>query len=150
MQYEKDFAAQSGHEYPVQPSKEATNANYNRGVQCVMEEIAGGVSEAGVGGLVVASHNQHSVEKAAHLMQDYGIPRASGAVCFGQLLGMADYLSYGLAEAGYSVHKWIAYGDTDDVVPFLVRRAQENDKTSENAQLERQLYAQELRRRRRN
>lgn len=147
MEYEKEMAAKLGHTYPVQPDKEATHRNYDRGMRHIMEEIAGGVSEAGVGGVIVASHNQHSVEQAVQIMQELGIPRGSGAVCFGQLLGMGDHLSYPLAQAGYIVQKFLAYGGTDDVFPFLVRRGQENDKTSENAQLERQLYAEEMKRR---
>ena len=148
MVYEKNTAGQLGHDHPCQPNKEATDMNYDRGVRCVMKELACGVNTAGVGGLVVASHNRHSVQQAVQLMHELRIPRDSGAVCFGQLLGMADYISYALASNGYCVQKILAYGDSHDVIPFLVRRAQENDKTSQNAQLERQLYAQELKKRR--
>ena len=143
MQYEKLTAVSSGTEYPILPNKEATNNSYNEGLRLTIGEIAGG----SVGGMIVASHNQESVELGVDIMEEFGIPRDSGAVCFGQQLGMGDHLSYPLAQNGYIVQKYLAYGDADDVFPFLVRRGQENNQTSENAKLERELYAKEMKRR---
>lgn len=143
MQYEKLTADSSGTEYPILPTKEATNNSYNEGLRLTVGEIASG----SVGGMVIASHNQQSVELGVDVMKEFGIPRDSGAVCFGQLLGMGDHLSYPLAQDGYIVQKYLPYGDADDVFPFLARRGQENDQTSENAKLERRLYAKEMKRR---
>lgn len=143
IHYERLTADTSGTEYPVLPNKMATNASYNEGLRITMKEIAAG---GGVG-LLVASHNQESVELGVEIMKELGIPQDSGAVCFGQQLGMGDHLSYPLAQNGYIVQKYLAYGDADDVFPFLARRGQENDQTSENAQLERRLYGKEMKRR---
>ena len=147
MQYEREMSEETGQEYPIHPSKEATDSNYDRGVRCVLEEIAWGTPESGVGGLLVATHNRQSVERAAQSMQELRIPHDTGSVCLGQLSGMADYISYSLAERGYIVLKILAYGEERDVIPFLVRRAQENNNTSQSAQIERKMYGEELCRR---
>ena len=147
MVYERDLAAQLGHEYPVHASKEGTDMNYDRGIRYLLEEIARGKEKSSVGGLLVASHNRNSVEKAMQLIKALRLPPDDGTVCFGQMQGMADYLSHTLVDSGHFVHKIVVYGEESEVLPFLVRRAEENSRTSENARLERQLYGQELRRR---
>ncbi|CAI8033158.1 Vesicular integral-membrane protein VIP36 [Geodia barretti] len=126
---------------------EATDANYDRGVRCVLEEIARGTPESGVGGFLVATHNRESVERAVRLMQELGIPSNTDAVCFGQHIGMTDYIAYALVERGYTVQKYLPFGEVKDVIPFLLRRANEYNKTSESAQFERQLYRREIGRR---
>lgn len=147
MVYERDVSEKLGHEYPVHDSKEDTDLNYDCGVRHVLEEISHGEHTASVGGVLFGTHNRYSVEKAVTLMQELRIPPNTGTVGIGQLQGMADYLSFSVVNSGHSVHKFMAYGAESDVIPFLVRRAQENDNTSENAQLERQFYAEELRKR---
>ena len=147
MQYEREMSEETGQEYPIHPSKEVTDSNYDRGVRCVLEELAQGTPESGVGGLLVATHNRQSVERAVQSMQELRIPHDTGSVCLGQLSGMADYITYSLAERGYIALKILAYGDERDIIPFLVRRAQENNKTSQTAQLERKMYGEELCRR---
>ena len=147
MHHEKEISEERGLEYPIHPSKEATDANYDQGVRSVLEELARGTPESGVGGLLVATHNRQSVEKAMKSMKELGIPHNTGIVCFGQQTGMADYIAYDLISRGYNMQKVLAYGEEEDVVPFLVRRARENNKTSQTAQLERQLYGEELKRR---
>lgn len=142
MEVEKETAAKSGGEYPVHPNKAATNQSYNKAVHRTLGEVGGAV-----GGVVVASHNKESIELALQRMEELELSGASGAVCFGQQLGMGDHLSYPLAQNGYIVQKVLAYGKVGDVVPFLVRRGQENSAVSENAQLERMLYAGELKKR---
>ena len=141
MEMERETAANSGLEYPIHPDQAATDHNYIRGMRHMMEEIARGGS---VGGMVVASHNQETVEQALQTMHELGIQRESGAVCFGQILGMGDHLTYPLAKSGCIVLKFMAYGDMEQVVPYLVRRGQENNIASRNARLERRLYAEAL------
>ena len=146
MHNEREISEEAGQEYPIQPSKEATDANYDRGVRCVLEEIARGTPESGVG-LLVATHNRQSVEQAVDFMQELGIPHDTDAVCFGQHIGMTDYIAYALVERGYTVQKYLPFGEVNDVIPFLLRRANEYNKTSESGQFERQLYRKELGRR---
>lgn len=147
MQYERAIAAEYDTEYPIHDNKEATDVSYDQGVQYVLNELVSGEREAGVGGVFIGSHNKHSIQQAVELMNDIEIPADTGVVCFGQQLGMADYISYALAENGYIIQKILAYGEDHDVIPFLVRRAQENNKTSLQAQFERKLYAKELKKR---
>jgi len=87
----------------------------------VLAEVKKGGAE-----LMLATHNAASLELACGRMRELGIPRAGGGVFFGQLLGMADAASFSLGAAGYQVAKYVPYGEVRLVVPYLVRRAQEN------------------------
>ena len=71
------------------------------------------------------------------LMQEYGIAKNDPRVWFGQLFGMSDHISYNLAAAGYNVAKYIPFGPVKDVMPYLIRRAEEN--TSVAGQTSREL-----------
>ncbi|CAM2114859.1 unnamed protein product [Caretta caretta] len=95
----------------------------------------------------VASHNEASVSHTVHRMEELGIAKDGGAVCFGQLLGMCDHVSLALGQAGYAIYKSIPYGAVEDVLPYLVRRAQENQSVLQGTRKERDLLRQELWRR---
>ena len=77
-------------------------------------------------------------------MNDLRIPKSAGTVSFGQLLGMGDHLTYPLGASGYQVYKVIPYGPVGNVVPYLLRRAQENSSAMVNADRERQLLNREV------
>jgi proline dehydrogenase len=96
---------------------------------------------------MVATHNKKSVQRALELIREHQLPPDDGRVCFGQLLGMGDNLTYPLASAGNIVNKVVSYGHVNDLLPFLLRRGHENRGMLENAQVERLLYFQELKRR---
>ena len=76
--------------------------------------------------MMVASHNQESVEAAVSLMQDMGMHPAHGGVQFGQLMGMADHLTYTLGANGYQAYKAVPYGPVEATIAYLLRRAKEN------------------------
>eukprot|EP00420_Gonyaulax_spinifera_P022505 CAMPEP_0197908456 /NCGR_PEP_ID=MMETSP1439-20131203/66864_1 /TAXON_ID=66791 /ORGANISM="Gonyaulax spinifera, Strain CCMP409" /LENGTH=125 /DNA_ID=CAMNT_0043529949 /DNA_START=1 /DNA_END=374 /DNA_ORIENTATION=+ len=97
--------------------------------------------------LLVASHNRGSIEFTLQRMEELNTDR--GLVYFGQLLGMADHLTYGLGTNGYKAYKYVPYGPIDEVVPYLIRRTQENSAIlgSPGVQEERQMVRQELKRR---
>ncbi|XP_034049127.1 hydroxyproline dehydrogenase-like [Thalassophryne amazonica] len=80
-------------------------------------------------------------------MEELGIDKDGGSVCFGQLLGMCDHVSLTLAKEGYTVYKSVPYGSVDDTVPYLVRRAQENRTVLQGIRKERDLLKQEFRQR---
>ena len=54
--------------------------------------------------VMVASHNQPSIERTVAAMAALGLPPSAG-VYFGQLLGMADHLTYTLGDHGYGAYK---------------------------------------------
>ena len=76
--------------------------------------------------MMVASHNQESVEAAVSLMQDLGMHPTHGGVQFGQLMGMADHLTYTLGANGYQAYKAVPYGPVEATIAYLLRRAKEN------------------------
>jgi len=96
---------------------------------------------------MVASHNQESIEKAAELMHELGLLPSDSPVYFGQLLGMADPLTYVLGANGYKAYKYVPFGEVEQVIPYLVRRAQENSSVLGGVEKEKKMVAAEIRRR---
>lgn len=119
MEKENNRAEEMGYPTPIQPNKQATDDDYNKGIEyCIdnYEEIA----------MCNASHNEHSAMLMAELISERGLPKKHPHLNFCQLLGMSDHLSFNLAKAGYCVAKYVPYGPVRDVVPYLIRRAREN------------------------
>ncbi|XP_040295531.1 hydroxyproline dehydrogenase [Bufo bufo] len=144
MDKERKLAKEKGYRDPVQPDWTATNASYQRSLDKLLNLIG---RDGQRHNLIIASHNEQSVLHAARRMEELGIDKISGAVCFGQLLGMCDHVSLTLGQAGYLVYKSIPYGSVDSVLPYLVRRAQENQSVLQGIRKERDLLRRELRRR---
>ncbi|KAG8543995.1 hypothetical protein GDO81_023288 [Engystomops pustulosus] len=144
MEKERRLAKEKGHGDPIHPDWSATNKSYQRSLDKMLDLIG---QEGKRYNLIIASHNEESVLHAAHRMAVLGIARCAGAVCFGQLLGMCDHVSLTLGQAGYLVYKSIPYGSVDSVLPYLVRRAQENQSVLQGIRKERDLLRQELSRR---
>eukprot|EP00698_Gefionella_okellyi_P024853 TRINITY_DN8884_c0_g1_i1.p1 TRINITY_DN8884_c0_g1~~TRINITY_DN8884_c0_g1_i1.p1 ORF type:complete len:433 (+),score=93.26 TRINITY_DN8884_c0_g1_i1:565-1863(+) len=128
---------------PIQKTIEDTHKNYHT----VLTEILQHQKDRKVT-VMVASHNENTVKYAVQKMQELGIDRSTGVVFFGQLLGMCDHVSFGLGHQGYQVFKYVPYGPVHEVVPYLLRRAEENSSLLGNAAKERKLLWQELVRRR--
>ena len=142
MEQERKLVAGSGHPSPVHPDKPSTDHSYHRALDHLLKEVAVGRAE-----IMVATHNQGTVEHALNKMQELGLSTQDGKVTFGQLLGMADHLTYSLVQAGYVAHKVVPYGSMDVIAFYLARRGLENRGVIKNAQTERLLYARELKRR---
>ncbi|XP_006068845.1 hydroxyproline dehydrogenase isoform X1 [Bubalus bubalis] len=140
---ERETARLQGTEDPTQPDYEATSQSYSLCLELMLTQVS---HRGPMCHLMVASHNEDSVHQATKRMWELGIP-PDGPVCFGQLLGMCDHVSLALGQAGYAVYKSIPYGSLEEVIPYLIRRAQENRSVLRGARREQELLSQELRRR---
>ncbi|CAD7696465.1 unnamed protein product [Ostreobium quekettii] len=107
---------------PVHDTKRDTDGNYNRCARRLLREIGEGRRAE----VVLATHNHDSVNGAVDLMRSMGMAPQATPVYFAQLMGMSDYLTFSLGHSGYKVLKCLPYGPVHELMPFLVRRAQEN------------------------
>jgi proline dehydrogenase len=130
MEKEGKRAAEMGYQNPIQPSKEATDRDFNAGVKYCLDNLQDMA-------LCCGSHNEESSMLLAQWMEERGIVKNDNRVAFAQLFGMSDHISYNLADAGYNVVKYLPYGPIKEVMPYLLRRAQEN--TSVKGQTSREL-----------
>lgn len=140
MEKERKRARELGLQSPIQPDKAATDRDYDAGVAfCIdhLDRIA----------LIVASHNENSNLLAVQLLQEKGLPLDHPHVHFSQLYGMSDNITFNLAKAGCAVSKYLPFGPLRDVVPYLMRRAQENSSVSGQTGRELGLIRKELKRR---
>jgi proline dehydrogenase len=146
MVLERERAAQLGVPSPIHATIEATHDCFDGVVRSIIQRAAvrEGRSRANV---LVASHNQRSVEKTIEAMAEAQIDPATGGVYFGQLLGMADHLTFTLGNAGYRAYKYVPYGPWSEVMPYLIRRAQENSDMLGGVAAERSMLWGELKRR---
>jgi proline dehydrogenase len=97
--------------------------------------------------VVIASHNEESNRLAAVTMDELGIPHQHPRVHFSQLYGMSDHITFNMAKAGFAVSKYLPFGPIRDVIPYLMRRAQENSSVSGQTGRELTLIQRELQRR---
>ncbi|OXA52967.1 proline dehydrogenase 1, mitochondrial isoform X2 [Folsomia candida] len=128
MEQERQRAAEMGYEDPINPNFEATTEMYQRNVNEAMTRIKR-MKEIGDPKkicIMMATHNEDTVRFVIKNMKEYGIKRSDRLICFGQLYGMCDQVSFPLGQSGYSVYKYVPYGPVTEVLPYLSRRAQEN------------------------
>ncbi len=119
MEKEAKRAEEKGYKNPICSSKQATDDNFNAAVSYMMEHIESMAIFAG-------THNEDSSYLVMKLMIEKGLSKDDKRVWFGQLYGMSDNISYNLAAAGYNIAKYLPFGPVRDVMPYLIRRAQEN------------------------
>jgi proline dehydrogenase len=130
MEKEAKRAIEQGYQNPIQPDKSSTDKDYNQALEYCIEHIEDFAICAG-------THNEASSELLISLMKQKGLENHDNRVYFSQLLGMSDHISYNLANLGYNVAKYVPYGPVREVMPYLIRRAQEN--TSVKGQTGREL-----------
>eukprot|EP00192_Tetraselmis_astigmatica_P003818 CAMPEP_0117698282 /NCGR_PEP_ID=MMETSP0804-20121206/29679_1 /TAXON_ID=1074897 /ORGANISM="Tetraselmis astigmatica, Strain CCMP880" /LENGTH=547 /DNA_ID=CAMNT_0005512589 /DNA_START=466 /DNA_END=2109 /DNA_ORIENTATION=- len=121
MKSERERADALGHPSPVHETIEDTHYSFDRSVETMLHAV-----KAGNGEVVIASHNEQSVLTAMSLMEELGLDNHNAGVMFGQLQGMCDFLTYSLSAKGYHSYKYLPYGPLHEVMPYLLRRAQEN------------------------
>ena len=140
MEKENKRAEEMGYPTPICESKEATDNNYDVTMEYMMDNLDSMSIFAG-------THNEESSYKLIAMMQAKGISKNDDRIWFGQLYGMSDNISYNLAEYGYNVAKYLPFGPVRDVMPYLIRRAEEN--TSVAGQTSRELNLLKTERQRR-
>jgi proline dehydrogenase len=146
MDLERTRAAEQAYPDPIHPTIDDTHTCFDAAAESILGRAAVREGRSN-GNMMVASHNQRSIELVLGRMDHFGVHRATGGVAFGQLLGMADNLSFPLGRAGYRAYKYVPYGPEQEVMPYLVRRAQENGSMLSGAAAEHTLILNELRRR---
>jgi len=140
MIQERARARDRGYPSPIHETIEETHKNYHKCVDVILEHIESA-------DLMIASHNENTVKYVVQRMQELQIPVRGGGIYFGQLLGMCDHVSFSLGMSGYMAYKYVPYGPVHEVLPYLVRRAEENSNMLGNAKKEITLLQQELVRR---
>ena len=141
MEKERKRAEENGYPSPIYPTKEATDKGFN-------EAVRFGIDHLDHVGLIVATHNEYSNLLVVQLLEQKGLPHNHPHVCFSQLYGMSDNITFNLAKAGCSVSKYLPFGPIKDVVPYLMRRAQENTSVGGQTSRELNLVEKEMKRRR--
>jgi proline dehydrogenase len=140
MEKERERAFEKSYTSPIQPDKAATDRDYNDSVRYCIDNI----NDISV---IVASHNDESNLLAANLMEEKGLPHNHPHVHFSQLYGMSDNITFNLAKEGFNVSKYLPFGPIRDVIPYLMRRAQENSSMSGQTGRELSLIRKEIKRR---
>ena len=140
MEKENKRAEEKGYKSPICESKIATDQNYDAAANYMMQNID-------KMSIYLGTHNEESSYKMLDLMQKNGISNNDPRIWFGQLYGMSDNISYNLAENGNNISKYLPFGPVKDVMPYLIRRAEEN--TSVAGQTSRELNLLKIERNRR-
>ncbi len=140
MEKERKRAAEMNYVSPIQPNKENCDNDYNSALRFCIENIHQIA-------LFIGTHNEYSCMLATELMAQKGLEKNHPHICFSQLYGMSDNISFNLANVGYHVSKYLPYGPVEDVIPYLMRRAQENTSVAGQTGRELMLIQKEMKRR---
>ncbi|MBS1598557.1 MAG: proline dehydrogenase family protein [Bacteroidetes bacterium] len=140
MEKERKRANEMQYPSPIQTEKDATDLDYNNGVALCIDHLENV-------GLIVATHNEFSNMYATQLLLQREFPPNHPHIHFSQLYGMSDNITFNLAKAGFSVSKYLPFGPIKDVIPYLMRRAQENSSMSGQTGRELSLIKKEISRR---
>ena len=123
MEKERARAEKLGYPSPIQKNKASTDKDYDLAISFCVEHIERIYICAG-------THNEDSSAKLTQLLEENEIDKNDKRIYFSQLLGMSDHISYNLSHTNYNVAKYVPYGPVKEVLPYLVRRAEENTSIS--------------------
>jgi len=140
MEKERERAERLGYPSPIHPDKERTDRDYNAALKFSVENIQKIAIFNG-------THNEQSSLYLTELMEAHGIKKDDPRAWFSQLYGMSDHISFNLAEEGYNVAKYLPYGPVKNVLPYLIRRAEENTSVAGQTSRELNLLKKESNRR---
>ena len=130
MEKERSRAKEMNYKSPIQKDKANTDKDYDLAIAFCLNHIDR-IS------ICAGTHNENSTTKLCQLMREHKIENQDTRIYFSQLLGMSDHLSYNLSHNSYKVAKYVPYGPVKKVIPYLIRRAEEN--TSISGQTSREL-----------
>jgi proline dehydrogenase len=125
MEKERDRAAAMGYPSPIQPDKAGTDAEYDACLRLVIDAL-GTPENPGHVGVVIGTHNEESTQLGVDLLGAQGWNPGDAPVWFAQLYGMSDFISFILGHHGFRVAKYLPFGPIVNVMPYLLRRAEEN------------------------
>ncbi len=140
MEKERERASKLGYPSPIYPEKNGTDVAYDDAVKFCIENV----NDVSV---CIGTHNEKSSLKGTQEMTRLGVEPSNPNVSFSQLLGMSDNISYNIAAAGFNVTKYVPFGPVKTVVPYLIRRAEENTSVEGQTSRELILIKAELKRR---
>ncbi len=140
MEKERERAEEKGYPSPIQPDQNATDQDYDEAVKVCVENID-------VVSVCAGSHNEESAMNLTRLMKVHNISLDDKRIFFAQLLGMSDHISFNLAHDNYNVAKYVPYGPVKEVLPYLIRRAEENTSVAGQTTRELSLIVKERERR---
>jgi proline dehydrogenase len=140
MEKERERAKNLGYPSPIQPDKQTTDRDFNLGLDVIIKNID-------CMSLCSGSHNEESALYLIQLLQENNMSSKDKRIFFAQLLGMSDHISYNVAHAGFNVAKYVPYGPVREVMPYLLRRADENTSVAGQTGRELTLITKELNRR---
>ena len=140
MEKENKRAEEKGYPTPICASKEATDINYDAAVEYMLQHLD-------IMSLFVGTHNEKSSYKVMNSIAELNLNRNDNRIWFGQLYGMSDNISYNLAAYNYNVAKYLPFGPVRDVMPYLIRRAEENTSVAGQTNRELELIKAERERR---
>ena len=140
MEKENERAQKMGYPTPICESKAATDDNFNASAKYILDRLD-------IISLFAGTHNESSSYQILEMMEEKGISKSDNRVWFGQLYGMSDHISFNLANLGYNVAKYVPFGPVKDVLPYLIRRAEENTSVAGQTGRELMLLTKEKERR---
>ena len=140
MEKEREMAKEKGWNDPVCASKEVTDSNFDQAWRFILENLPHF-------SLYFGSHNEKSTYAIIAAMEENQLPKDHPHLWFGQLYGMSDHISFNLAHQGYKASKYLPFGPVKDVLPYLIRRAEENTSVAGQTVRELELLQKERKRR---
>ncbi len=141
MEKERDRAKKKGYPSPIHASRKETDDDYNTALLYCVQNIKDIR-------LIAGTHNEDSSRKLMELMQEAHLSENDSRIFYSQLYGMSDNISFNLAHAGFNVVKYVPYGPVKLVMPYLIRRAEENTSVAGQVGRELSLILKEKQRRR--
>ena len=140
MEKENKRAEEKGYPTPICASKQATDINYDAAVDYMLQNLD-------LMSIFVGTHNETSSYKVMSRINEWNLDTKDKRIYFGQLYGMSDNISYNLAANHYNVAKYLPFGPVRDVMPYLIRRAEENTSVAGQTNRELELIKAERNRR---